>query len=179
MFVSGFLIGFFFDGYRVLKGKMKLPSLLVFLIDLFFGIFSALLIFALLLWINHGQLRFTIIFAFLFSLWIYYRTTSQEMIRFWLIIYSFIYSLWKLIAKITHLIIIKPIIFLYKSILVLGSFIISSLYGIYRFFKKSLTPPAAKLYQTTKKQGRKIKTNIKKKAGFRSLLKKLFRWKKS
>ncbi|MFV9511722.1 spore cortex biosynthesis protein YabQ [Tepidibacillus sp. LV47] len=178
MLVSGFIIGFLFDGYRVLKGKMNFYSWLVFLIDVFFGIFSALLIFTLLLWLNCGQLRLMMILAFLLGLWIYYQTISQGVIRLWLVIYSLIYSLWKLIVKTVQILVVKPMIFLYKSVFVFAGFFISSLFAIYRlftiFFKKVLLSPVAMVYKTTKNQGVKFKTNIKKKAGFHSLLKKLF-----
>ena len=182
MISSGFIVGFFFDGYRVLKGKMNFQSWLVFLIDLFFGVISALFIFALLLWSNGGQLRIIIIATFAMGLWLYYLILSRRMIRLWLTIYSVIYSFWRFLVKTVQIIIIKPILFLYKLVLiVLGAFV-SSFYWLFNFSRKLFIPPTLKLVKTTKKTGKhfnqKLKAKLKKKAGIRSLLKKWFKWKK-
>jgi len=178
MLASGFIVGFFFDGYRVLKNKMNFYNWFVFIIDIFFGMFSALFIFGLLMWGNHGQLRLTIILAFLLGLWIYYKTVSKGAISLWLFIFSFIYSIWKFILKTNEILLIKPIFFLYKVILLIGGFLLSVILAFISFIKKIVTPPTTALFKKTKKRGSKLRSKIKWKAGIRSLLKKLLNRKK-
>ncbi len=174
MLASGFIIGFCFDGYRVLKGKMNFHAWFVFIIDVFFGVFSALFIFGLLLWSNHGQLRLSILAAFLLGLWVYYQTVSKGAISLWRIIFTFIYSVWKFVLKMIDILIIKPILFLYKVLLIVGGFLLSATFTVASFSKRVVSPSLA-LYTKTRRHGSRIKAKIKKKAGIRSLLKKLFK----
>ena len=175
MVVSGFVIGLFFDGYRVLKGKLAFPSWLVFFIDIIYGGLSGIFIFMLLVWINHGQLRITIYLFFLFGLGIYYYTLSLVIIKFWVMLYELIFQLIILIVRIIHVFIIVPIIYLYK----LSSWVIMMLITIvlfsFQFLQKIILFFGRFFYSPVKKQTNKIKSKFGKKEGFLGRLTNLFK----
>ena len=174
MIAGGYIIGFFFDGYRVLRGIIKLPKVLVFIIDISFGILSAVLIFSFLLWSNHGQLRAVIILLLIASIWLYYVTLSSVSQRFWSKLYRTIYQLLHIIGKVFNLIIIKPIVLLYRTIIIIFTFLLTLFAAVGLFIKKFATVIFGGLIKISKGTGTRM-MKIKKKAGFSSLLKKIFK----
>lgn len=105
----GFFIGIIFDGYRVIVGKNKVPVVVLYSLDILFGIITALCLFQLLLWINHGQIRIIMILIFIVSLLSYYLLISKPIIRKWLKIYNLFLGLLRYVAKISNMLLIKPI----------------------------------------------------------------------
>lgn len=168
---SGFCIGILFDGFRVIKSKIKLSKWVVFFVDVNFGIFSALLIFIVLLWINYGQLRLIIFPIFFLGLWIYFLTTSKYFVKLWIIIFNILHQIWSFVLRVIQLLIIRPIIFLYKLVIIAITFLITALFAIGSISQKILITPIKMLYSKTS-------TKIHRKEGFSSLLKKIFKYKR-
>nr|WP_281179237.1 spore cortex biosynthesis protein YabQ [Vulcanibacillus modesticaldus] len=174
MLSGGFLLGTLFDGYRVLIDKIKLPRLLIFFLDIIFGISSAIIIFLALLWSNHGQIRLVILFAFFLGLWIYFISFSKIIVELWLLAYNFLYHGIIEIIKVIDLVIIKPIIVVYHFILLIVASLIKMALSLGMF----ISYPFLILYKWIYKNIRKIAIKGKKlikKEEFLSLLKKLFR----
>lgn len=109
MLIGSWVAGVIFDGYRVLKTKIALYKWFIFTIDVSFGVLTAIFVFRLLLWSNHGQLRIAMLVAYFFGLWLYFLTMSNLFIKIWLFIYKVIYILWSAIAKTIQFLITKPV----------------------------------------------------------------------
>jgi len=158
MFLGSLSVGFVFDGYRVFKGKVNLAKFIVFIIDVVFGIISALWIFFLLFWSNNGQLRIIMLAAFFVGLVVYYLTLSRLIIKLWIIVDNLIASVFKVIVKTLNLLIIKPLVALYRLFTMLLGFILTLISALVLPFKV-------------------LKTKLPKKEGFFSFLKKFKRQK--
>lgn len=163
MILSSLCIGVFFDGFRVLKGKMYFPKIIVFLIDIGFGVFSALLVFYFLIWVNDGQLRGVMVLTFFIGLFIYYLTLSKSIVRIWGIFYSILSQLIKTIYKIIDFTILRPITSIYKLLVIILTFIISIIGFIGQFIKKLFLRIYKSIKRTTKGKYENIKAFIIKK----------------
>lgn len=166
MLIGSWVAGVIFDGYRVLKTKIALYKWFIFTIDVSFGVLTALFVFRLLLWSNHGQLRIAMLVAYFFGLWLYFLTMSNLFTKIWLFIYNVIYILWSAIAKTIQFLIIKPVVLLYQLIIFIFTFLITLIITILRFLHKiffSKTYLIGKSFLSTSKRG------------FSSLFKKLYK----
>ena len=175
MIGSGLIVGFFFDGYRVLKGRLDFPAWIVFFFDIIYGTFSGIFIFLLLVWINYGQLRFTIYLFFLLGLWFYYLILSSLLIKFWLILYELIYQVIIIFFHLLHVLVIKPIIYIYKFSIWILTTAETVIKGFLQLLKSILWPVGRFFFSPVKLQTNKIKSRLKKKEGFLSRLTNLFK----
>lgn len=73
MLSSGLLLGLVLDLYQLVKERLCLTDWVTSLVDLFYWLGSAFLIFALLFWSNWGELRFYIFIAIIVGFLLYYR----------------------------------------------------------------------------------------------------------
>lgn len=173
---NGFFIGIIFDGYRVLKYKIDLPKITILFIDICFGIFSAFLTFYILIWSNNGQLRLIILLFFLTGMIIYYKTLSKYIVRYWLKLYNLIYSIYITLKKIIIFAIIKPLVHLYKILLLVLSSISIAFFSLLLLIKKA----SFYITKVTKNNSNKIQKKFQKKIkngekeGLLVKLKKLF-----
>ncbi len=173
MLGSSFIIGMLFDGYRVLKGKIEMANGIVFIIDVIFGIISAFFVFYLLLWINHGQLRITMVITFFIGIWIYFNSISYLIIQIWLHFFHVVYYLWRFTIKSVYVLLIKPFILLYKVLSAIIIFISMTIYSILHSIYKFISSIVKHIVMSFKVAGKKIKSKTKE--GFLSLLKKILK----
>ena len=166
MLAGSWVVGVIFDGYRVLKSKIALHKWLIFTIDVSFGVLTALFVFRLLLWSNHGQLRIVMLVAYFLGLWIYFLTMSRLFIKIWLFIYKVIYILWSAVANTIRFLVIKPVILLYQLVIFIFTFLITLIATILRFLHKIIF---SKTYLVGKSYLSKSKR------GFSSLFKKIYK----
>lgn len=174
MLASGFLISIFFDGYRVLKGRLYLPKVLVFLIDVGFGIASALFAFYLLFTINNGQIRLIIILTFVIGIGLYYITTSKYIIHVWLKIFFYIERIYRLLRNILNLI-IRPLKQVIKIFAILLTFLANIFNGLFSLIRKLLPKSFKSIFRRNRKKENDQTISASKKAGFIVILKKIFR----
>jgi len=176
MIGNSFFIGIIFDGYRVLKNKLVLPKVAILFIDICFGIISALFTFYLLLWSNNGQLRAIILLFFASGIIIYYLTISRYIVRQWLKLYNLAYSIYIALKKIIDFVIIKPLIYLYKFLILILSSIGIMIYSLFELAKKIIILIARLTKIIYNKIQRKFPKKIKnrEKEGLLVKLKKLF-----
>ncbi|MCK8817006.1 spore cortex biosynthesis protein YabQ [Natroniella sulfidigena] len=82
MMMIGVVIGFFFDFYRVLRGKCQLGRVATDLFDLLFCLAVTLFVFLGLIYSNQGQVRLYIFIGVISGEVIYYLTISKYSIIF-------------------------------------------------------------------------------------------------
>lgn len=176
MLGNGFFIGIIFDGYRALKYKVALPKIAILLIDIFFGIISAFLTFYILMWSNNGQLRIIILLLFVTGIIIYYLTISKYIVNQWLKLYNLIYSIYLTLRKVINFVIIRPLVYLYKILLIVLSSLGIALYSLFEITKKAAIIIAKLTKNNSNKYQKKIFKKIKngEKEGLLVKLKKLF-----
>jgi spore cortex biosynthesis protein YabQ len=81
MMGSGLILGVVLDVYRALKIRLHLRGWVVSLVDLLYWTGSALLVFALLMWSNRGELRFYLVVAVLLGFFLYHRWFTRPVLR--------------------------------------------------------------------------------------------------
>jgi len=175
MIINSYFIGILFDGYRVLKGRIRLPSVLVFIIDVFFGVFAAIFTFNILLKLNNGQLRLSIFIIFLLGLWSYYKTVSIWFVSLWDRIYKSIILLWQVLTTIFSWTIVKPVKIIYQLTFVIVTFLVGAILWVYQLIKGIFSVIFKKAIYVGVTNGKKIIKKIGIKEGISSFFKKLFK----
>ncbi|WP_188398492.1 spore cortex biosynthesis protein YabQ [Sporomusa sp. GT1] len=114
---TGIVLGILFDTYRVLRRRFRPPWLVTSLTDLLYCLLASAIAFTALLASNWGELRFYVYIALLVGIIAYYRLVSQYVMKF-------IMALLLLITKLCHLTklavaftIIKPVVFVTRTVL--------------------------------------------------------------
>jgi spore cortex biosynthesis protein YabQ len=115
MMGSGLGLGFFFDIYRVLTGKLEIKRWLIAIFDIIYGLAAAVAVFRVLYYSNYGQLRFFIFFGLLLGIYLYYQWFSKITIRIVVKVISLVQWLW-------NVFIVRPILALYKVLLIFLGF---------------------------------------------------------
>jgi spore cortex biosynthesis protein YabQ len=136
MSVCGALMAMGFDTYHVFKGKGRFPPWLVFLLDVLFWIGSMALVFFILVQVNDGVVRFPIFLGMLFGSWIYFLVGSKKYIQFLLAVIKFCQWLYRTVLMLIDTLIVRPILFLYRLVWMLVTFLFSVLMTILTFFWK-------------------------------------------
>jgi spore cortex biosynthesis protein YabQ len=86
--LSGFLLGLFFDLYRVLRALWRPGPLWTRVGDLLFWLFALCLLFSLLLLGNWGQMRLYVVLGWALGLLIYNRLLSRKIIAICFTLFS-------------------------------------------------------------------------------------------
>jgi spore cortex biosynthesis protein YabQ len=175
MSFCGLLMGMGYDTYQVLKGKGRFPPWLVFLFDLLFWMASVLFVFWVLVHVNDGVVRFPIIIGMFGGAWLYFLLGSKRYVQFLHTMIKFCQWLYRTLLMIIDTVIVRPVLFIYRLILMLLEFLLSIVMSILLFVWKIvriLISPAQKWGQHA---GRKIHQRGK---GFWSDVKKWLRSRK-
>lgn len=114
---TGVVLGILFDTYRVLRRRFRPPWLVTSLTDLLYCLLASAIAFTALLAGNWGELRFYVYIALLVGIIAYYRLVSRYVMKL-------ITALLLLLAKLCHLTklavaftIIKPVVFVTRTVL--------------------------------------------------------------
>jgi len=75
--VLGLASGLVLNYYQIIIRHTKLKAAVLYIFDLLLWIFIILLVFAAMLWINQGEIRFYILLALLIGIIIYFRKLAQ------------------------------------------------------------------------------------------------------
>ncbi|RKN65783.1 spore cortex biosynthesis protein YabQ [Paenibacillus ginsengarvi] len=120
---SGAFMGALFDVYRVLSGQLRPPRWLVPLLDIGYWVVATLFVFRSLLYSNDGQVRMYVFLALLLGVWLYFKLFSWLTVRLveWCI--RFVKALIRFFLKTIEVIVIGPIRFLYRVLIVLIGFL--------------------------------------------------------
>ncbi|MDO4535519.1 MAG: spore cortex biosynthesis protein YabQ [Clostridium perfringens] len=79
-FISGFIIGLFFDIYRIIRGKERIKIISI-LEDVLFWILCGLSIFIFLLKFNYGFLNVYVYVFILIGIFIYFSALSKKLLK--------------------------------------------------------------------------------------------------
>lgn len=151
MFCGGLLLGTMFDVCRVLSGKLHLPRWILPLVDILYWIVATILVFRLLVYSNEGQVRVFIYLGIGIGICFYYAFLSIWVIRLVLLSIRIVIAIYRFLWRTVQLLIIKPIIGLYRLLLAflgflaavaifLSKIVLQLLYPMWRLFLWVIRP---------------------------------------
>lgn len=120
---SGAFMGALFDVYRVLSGRLRPPRWLVPLLDIAYWFAATLFVFRTLLYSNNGQVRLYVFLGLLLGVWLYFRIASRWTIKLVLLVIRIIQALVRFVRRLTELLLIKPIVLLYRLVIIVFGFL--------------------------------------------------------
>ncbi|MFD2370168.1 spore cortex biosynthesis protein YabQ [Brevibacillus sp. GCM10020057] len=136
MSTCGVLMGMGFDTYHVFKGKSRLPLWMVFIFDILFWVGSMGAVFLILLKVNNGIIRFPIFFGMIFGAWVYFVIGSKKYIQLLHRVIEFCQWLYRTVLQIIDVLVVRPVLFFYRVILMTLAFLYSGLLAILGFLWK-------------------------------------------
>lgn len=168
-------MGLLYDTYRVMKGQTGIRGWLVIICDILFWASCLFLVFGTLLRVNDGIVRVYLFLGIGLGAWLYFSLFTSFYIKWFLRFIHLTKTLYRFLARLFHLLILKPIIFIYQTtiaiLLAAALFLWRTAQFIYKLIKKALAP----LGSTSQKWGKKTIGQAKKKgAGFSKRLAKIF-----
>lgn len=108
-FIAGFIIGIFFDIYRIIRGKERIKIISI-LQDVLFWILCSIMVFIFLLRFNYGFLNLYVYVFILLGMGIYFIFLSKKLLKFESLL---IRKLLKIIR-----VMFKNLIYIFKSIFI-------------------------------------------------------------
>lgn len=122
MMASGVGMGIIFDVYRVLTGQMRILKRLVPLLDLVYWALVTLFVFRMLERGNEGQLRFFVFIGLVIGVSLYYwlfGRATRELVRRVILAVKW---LARMLRRLFMLCVVRPIVGLYKLVMLLLGF---------------------------------------------------------
>ncbi len=123
MFVCGSALGIVMDVYRITARELRLSRMLTPLLDAAFWIAATWAVFRMLIGSNEGELRFYVFLALLIGLWFYYKTASTWVQSLVVKIMDAGKWLVNRLIRVFHLLVIRPIIGLYRLLVIFLGFL--------------------------------------------------------
>ncbi|NEW09584.1 spore cortex biosynthesis protein YabQ [Paenibacillus sp. SYP-B3998] len=140
MFLSGIALGAIFDVFRVLSSKLRLPRWAIPLIDILYWIVATILVFRLLIYSNEGQIRVFIFLGMGIGICFYFAFLSRWIIQLTLLVIRIVIALYLFISRTVELLIIKPIIGLYRLTVIILGFLLAVAIFLYKIVLQLLYP---------------------------------------
>ena len=123
MWGGGLALGVIFDIYRVLSRRFRAPRWLIPVLDLVYWLTGAVAVFRLLYMSNQGQVRLYIFVGLLAGAIVYFSFISNYVVRGLHLSITIMERLLNGILKVVEWILIKPILLIYRLILLIFSFL--------------------------------------------------------
>ncbi|CAM4307746.1 spore cortex biosynthesis protein YabQ [Paenibacillus alkaliterrae] len=122
MLLSGLGMGTVFDGYRVVSNELKFPRWWLPVLDVVYWMAAALVVFRVLYVSNNGEVRAYVFIGLATGVILYYLFLSKLVIVIikWLI--RAVRNVIALVLKCLDILIVKPLLLLYKLIIVILGF---------------------------------------------------------
>ena len=150
----GFLLGMYYDVFRVIRLMMHSSRWAIFFQDLFFFASSAVVTFFFLLTVTGGGMRVYLLIGLLLGFFAYYFTIGRLVIRcarqvlrailaFWRTFWRLVWAPFRLLLRLLKKLLHRPAAFLAKQARSAGK-------KICLFFKKALQPARNVLYNQKK-----------------------------
>lgn len=133
-------MGAIFDVYRVLSSQLRVPRWMIPLLDIVYWILSTLLVFRGLYASNSGQVRIYVFIGLLAGGWLYYRLFSAIMVRIVLFCINLVKQFIRLSIRTFQWTVIKPIVLLYRLVVVIFGFLIAVAVFLYKIVLQLLYP---------------------------------------
>ncbi|GGG87702.1 spore cortex biosynthesis protein YabQ [Paenibacillus radicis (ex Gao et al. 2016)] len=116
MLLSGIGMGAVFDGYRVVSNELRFPKWWLPVLDMVYWLAAALIIFRVLYASNYGEVRAYVFVGLLIGVLSYYWLLSKAVIAIVKWVIETVRKLILFVLKCLDLLIVKPIILLYKLV---------------------------------------------------------------
>ncbi|MDU2064820.1 MAG: spore cortex biosynthesis protein YabQ [Sporomusaceae bacterium] len=113
--LTGALLAFCFDWYRVFRRRSRPRSVIAGIADLIFWLFSAIVVFLVLVWNNGGELRFYIFISLLGGVLAYYQFLSRQAVKGIEQSLRLFQFLWQKLLKLVYFLLIGPCLFLVRK----------------------------------------------------------------
>lgn len=123
MFVCGSALGIVMDVYRITARELRLSRMLTPLLDAAFWVAATWAVFRMLIRSNEGELRFYVFLALLIGLWFYYKTASTWIQSLVVKIIDAGKWLMHILIQVFHLLVIRPVIGLYRLLVIFLGFL--------------------------------------------------------
>lgn len=122
MLLSGLGMGAVFDGYRVVSHELRFPRWWLPVLDIVYWMAAAVVVFRVLYASNNGEVRAYVFLGLAIGVILYYWLISRTVILLskWLI--GAVRSLIAFLIKLVDFLLIKPILALYRLVIVLLGF---------------------------------------------------------
>ncbi|MFC0216117.1 spore cortex biosynthesis protein YabQ [Paenibacillus chartarius] len=140
MFVSGLALGVLFDGFRVLAGQLRVPRWTQPVTDLLYWSLATILVFRILYWSNHGQVRLFVFIGLLIGVVIYFTSLSKAVISVMHYLIRTVKALFRFLVKTVETVVVKPIIGLYRLFILFLGFLAALAIFLYRIVLQCLYP---------------------------------------
>jgi spore cortex biosynthesis protein YabQ len=140
MFSSGLLLGMLFDVFRVLSAKLRLPRWTLPLADIFYWIVATILVFRVLIYSNEGQVRVFVFLGILIGICFYFAFLSVWTIRLTLLMIRIVVGLYHFVRRMLHVLLIKPILAVYRLIVLFLGFLVAVAIFLYKIMIQLLYP---------------------------------------
>ncbi|WNR44778.1 spore cortex biosynthesis protein YabQ [Paenibacillus roseipurpureus] len=140
MFLSGVSIGAIFDVFRVLSGKLRLPRWAIPIVDGIYWIVATILVFKILIYSNEGQVRMFIFLGIGIGICFYFAFLSSWVIKLTLVLIRIIVAIYRFLKKTVEILIIKPIIALYRLTVIILGFLLAVAIFLYKIVLQLLHP---------------------------------------
>ncbi|NIK80093.1 spore cortex biosynthesis protein YabQ [Paenibacillus castaneae] len=122
MLLSGLGMGIVFDGYRVVSNELKFPKWWLPVLDVVYWMAAALIVFRVLYASNNGEVRAYVFIGLAIGVILYYLLFSKIVIIIVKWVISAVRALINFVLKCLNILIVKPLLLLYKLVLVILGF---------------------------------------------------------
>jgi len=133
-------MGAMFDVFRILSGKLRLPRWTVAIIDILYWIVATILVFRLLIYSNEGQLRVFVFLGIGIGICFYFALLSVWVTRLTLLVIRIVIIIYRVLRRTIELLIIKPIIGLYRLTVIILGFLVAVAIFLYKIVLQLLYP---------------------------------------
>lgn len=140
MLCGGGLLGLLYDVCRVFAKEFRFARFQTLIVDLCYWLAAAVIVFKLLYTGNHGDLRIYVFIGLLVGGWLYFVLLSRIAAKVTRAAIQFGKKLYYFILKAFYVLLIKPVILLYKLIKILLGFLLAITIFFYKFMIQLLYP---------------------------------------
>lgn len=140
MALCGMGLGMLFDVYRVLANTYVPSKWLYSLLDICFWMTATVAVFWVLFWSNYGEVRIFVFIGIIIGVWTYFVWFSSTMIRLTRYVIHVVQGLIRWIIRVIQLLIIKPLILLYRSFILFLGFLLTATIFLYKVMLQLVYP---------------------------------------
>ncbi len=159
MALCGCVMGICFDTYQYFREKGRFPGWLTFILDLFFWLGSIGAVFYVLVEVNQGIVRFPIFLSILLGAWLYFVLGSKAYIQLLSAVIKFGKWLYRTVLSIIDALIVRPVLFVYRLILMILTFILSVIMAIGKFIWRIILVVSSPFAKWGQRMGKSLQRN--------------------
>ena len=123
MILSGISMGVLFDAYRVVAAQIPVRRYIYSALDILYWLVVTPAVFLTLYRTNQGELRIYVFIGLILGVWCYYTFFSSWTVKTVQVMYRWTVKLIKFCIALFTMMVIRPVIFIYKGIIILLSFL--------------------------------------------------------